>query len=155
MDSKQQLINKINERLRAVSRKEADIERHNKRFVTEVAALINTIEQDLQDVPAVSTTRDPLATTDSLPFTKFSISLFDQSVDLTPIEQEGKLALQLESVGYDPVIFKLDMLGRWLFPRQGLTDLQLTTAVIHNRLSRIVELKTTVPAQPKMHGAEI
>ncbi len=140
MDSKDYLISKINERLLAAKRKKAEIAAHNKRFATEVINLTSAIQQNLGGVPAVNVVREPMVITDTNPFAKLSISLFDKSVTLIAIEQEQKLALQLDSAGYKTVIFQLDE-GLWISKEPGLKDLHLTNDLIHDRLVRIVELE--------------
>ncbi len=141
MSNKQYLINAINERLQAVSQAEAAIEEHNRRFIKEVGSLITLIEQELQDVPAVKVIRDPLLASNPGAFSKLRISLFEKSVDLTSVEREGKLALQLEGPGYKAGIFQLDAHGRWVSQQQDKSQLVLSVDLIHKRLARIVELE--------------
>lgn len=147
MSNKQYLINAINERLQAMSQVEAAIEEHNRRFAKEVGRLITSIEQELQDVPAVEVIRDPLLASNPGAFSKFRISLFERSVDLTSVEREGKLALQLEGPGYKPGIFHLDARDRWISQQQGTDQLVLTVDLIHMRLARIVELESSGTAK--------
>ena len=97
------------------------------------------IEEGLVGIPAVKASRNPLTTTESEPFKKLSISLFDKSVDLTSVEEDGRLAVKLESFGNKPMIFKLDQDGQWVHRQPGQNHVFLTDNLIHERLAKIVD----------------
>ncbi|MCO8163310.1 hypothetical protein NJC38_14190 [Pseudomonas sp. 21LCFQ010] len=144
MTSKTELIAKINART-ALSAKAAEDKAQRKNFFFAQARKFNTtLTKMLDDIPEIKiTTFSTQAESDDPESTSWSITLFEQTIDLTPFERDGEYSLKADNLFDEQVFFTPEVSGLWVATKE---DGQRITLNHETLFGRLYEFTTERPA---------